>query len=229
MIPSSFVPKPQVVPAGRAISSGSNIFLLIAIFIFGVSIIAAIGVFLDARYLASVETAKSTELTNAESQVSQSTVKDFLRLRNRLAAAETLISNHVELSQFFALLESITIQDVNFDSLNVTVAQDGSAQIQMTGNAKTFNALALESTAFAAQKDIKSAIFSGITLNKDGTVGFSLMATLDHALVVEGKTPGAAAIIPAAPSASTSTAQATPAVAKPAIAATTTSASTTKP
>ena len=55
----------------------------------------------------------------------------------------------------------------------------------MDGNAKSFNALAAQSNQFAADKRIKRAIFSGITLSKDGLVSFTMSAELDSKLVVE--------------------------------------------
>jgi hypothetical protein len=194
-IPTSFVPKQPVSPGKKRYSGTGNIFFLVGVFIGGLALVASGGVFLYENYLQGLEKTKGAELSAAENNVSPSTVEQFVRLRNRLSAAQTLIQHHVELSQFFNLLESITLQNVHFTNLTVTVANDGSATIAMTGVAKTFNALAAESTSFAGQPNIQSAIFSGISVNANGTVAFTLNATLAPALVFESKAPAQSAIL----------------------------------
>jgi hypothetical protein len=202
-IPTSFVPKQPVSPGSRRGSSGNNIFLYVSLGILIVTLLAAGGVFFYAQYLNSVENAKAAELLAAQNNVSPSAVDSFVRLHNRFIAAEQIITQHVALSQFFTLLASITVQDVHFTSLNITVADDRSAQITMMGDAQNFNALAAESTVFAQQKNITSAIFSNITVNKDGTIGFSLAANLTPALVIENAAPLTPALLAAPPATTT--------------------------
>jgi hypothetical protein len=210
-IPTSFVPKQPTQQAPRKYSSGNNIFLYVACAILAASIIAALGVFFYAQYLNSIESAKASELLTAQNNVNQNSVADFVRLHNRFIAADQILSQHVALSQFFALLGSITVQDVTFNSLGIEVAADRSAQITMLGQAANFNALASESTVFAQQKQITSAIFSGIQLNKDGTVSFDLAANLTPKLVIEASAPTVPELLPAT-AASTTTPVVAPAV-----------------
>jgi hypothetical protein len=203
LIPTSFVPKQPVSPSRRPTSSGNNLFLLISLIIFGIVVFASAGVYLYATYLTGVEKTKAAQVAAAEAAVSPATVGQFIRLRDRLAAADTVLNQHVELSQFFTLLESITLQDVHFSNLKILVADDRSATITMTGDAHDFNSLAAESTAFAAQPDIKSAIFSGITANSSGTVAFTLTAALDPNLVIETTAPTTAVLLPVGSASST--------------------------
>jgi hypothetical protein len=195
-IPTSFVPKQSVPTDKKHYSKGNILFLIVALIIAGAAILMAGGVFLYEKYLVSVETSKGAELVAAQNQVNDATVEQFVRLRNRLTASQTLINQHVELSQFFALLESITLQNVHFTTLTVAVADDQSAMITMVGVATDFNALAAESTAFAQQPDVKSAIFSGITVNANKTVNFNLTATLSPGLVTESAPPTTPTLVP---------------------------------
>ncbi len=206
-IPTSFVPKQPVSPSKRPRTSGNNVFLIVSLIIAGLAIIASGGVYLYATYLTGVVNAKAAQISAAENNVSPNTVEQFIRLRDRLVAADTVLNQHVALSQFFALLESITIQNVNFSSLKINVLSDRSATISMSGVAHSFNALAAESTAFASQKQIKSAIFSGIQVNKDGTVSFTLNATLDPSIVIESTAPSTPALLTGTASSSTPTTQ----------------------
>lgn len=53
----------------------------------------------------------------------------------------------------------------------------------MSGTARTFNALAAQSSVFAGEKRIKRAIFSDIRINDNKSVSFSLEADLDPKLL----------------------------------------------
>ncbi len=185
-IPTSFVPKQPVAPTKRS-RSGTNILMIIAGVITGVSILSGVMVFGFEFYLKSARDAKDAQLLEAQKAVNIDTVEDFIRLRNRLSSLETLLDQHVLLSEFFDVLETRTLQSVRFSGLSVSVANDRSAEVQMEGVARTFNALAAQSTQFAGEKQIKRAIFSNIAVNPNGTVGFSLTATLDPRLITSSE------------------------------------------
>ncbi len=190
-IPTSFVPK-QTGPVRRQ-SSSNNILLLIALILLALTLASAAGVFLYSKYLIGVANAKEATLNGEKSKIDNDQVEQFLRLKSRLIVAQTLINQHVELSQFLDTLEEITLSNVRFSTLSIQVAADRSAALSMSGQARTFNALAAQSRVFANQKKIKSAIFSNITPNAtDNTVSFALTATIDPSLIVEPATgPGA--------------------------------------
>ncbi len=171
-------------------SSGTNIFLFVSLAVALIAVVMAVGVFLYSKYLTSTLASKQTQLAAAQSQVDEDQVEEFIRLRDRLSNGRDLLNNHVELSQFFDALESLTLQNVRFDSLKLTIAEDRTAQLIMSGTAKNFNALAAQSNLFAGDKRIKRAIFSDISLSDDKLVSFTLTADVDSKLVVEGKDPG---------------------------------------
>lgn len=218
-IPTSFVPKQPVNTAARRPKSGSNLFLLISLGIAGISVLAAGGTFGYKLYLENVRTAKAAELEAAEEAINMDTVEDFIRLRNRLVSAQTLLNQHVYLSQFFDVLEANTLQTVRFNSLAISVADDRSAEITMDGVARSFNALAAQSEALATERRIKRAIFSSITVNTNGTVAFKLSAEIDPRLIVSSDSPTPAAAQPTTPNvlplAPTSPSTSTPATATP--------------
>lgn len=65
--------------------------------------------------------------------------------------------------------------------------------------ARSFNALAAASNAFATDGRIKDAIFSNISVNKDSTVSFSLSAMLDPKLIIFEPSAAVSSFVPAAP------------------------------
>ena len=70
---------------------------------------------------------------------------------------------------------------VRFTSLHLILDPTGAgtAKVEGAGTAKSFNALAATSAAFATDGSIKDAIFSSIKVNKDNSVSFLLQAMLD--------------------------------------------------
>jgi hypothetical protein len=171
----------------RRTKSGMNIFMLAGASIAFACLLIAAAVFAYEFYLKSAHVTKTAQLEEAQKAVNIDTVEDFIRLRNRLTALESLLDHHVILSEFFDVLETRTLQSVRFSGLTVAVDTDRSAEIQMEGVARSFNALAAQSTQFAAEKRIKRAIFSDIAVNTNGTVAFSLTATVDPRLITSAE------------------------------------------
>jgi hypothetical protein len=188
-IPTSFVPKQPVQPVRRPMQSGTNLFLIVSLVIAGIVALVAVGTFLYGRFLSQALVSKQAQLATAQGQVDENTIEDFVRLRDRLASAKGLMSNHVVLSNFFDTLETLTLQGVRFDTMKLTIAGDNTAELEMSGTAKSFNALAAQSNAFAGEKRIKRAIFSDITVTTTKLVSFKMTGDIDSKLILEGNAP----------------------------------------
>ncbi|MEJ0053921.1 MAG: hypothetical protein WDN10_04345 [bacterium] len=211
-IPTSFVPK-QPVRSGSSRPTGFNLqglFLLVSLVLLGLSLAASAGVFAYGRYLEGQASAKSEELARARASTSESTVEEFLRLRNRLSASEGLLDRHVTLSSFFSLFESLTIERVRFTALNLAVKDDQTAMLQANGQAANFNALAAESHEFSGSPHVKNAIFGNFTNEKNGAVNFALTATILPGAIAAFSAASFAAPVQETPVAATSTASTTP-------------------
>lgn len=157
--------------------------MLIALIILGISIVGAGVVFGYKQYLTSQRDTKAQAVQKAQESLSSATVEEFIRTRNRFSAAGTLLENHTAVSRFFSLLEGMTLANVRFNSLTFELDEERAGHITMDGVARTFNALAAQSSAFAGEKQVKRAIFSNIALNTSGIVTFALSADLDPRLI----------------------------------------------
>lgn len=182
-IPTSFVPKQPVKSAARFSRSGGNMLLIFSSFVLACSLVAAGAAFGYEEFLKSVERNKAASLARAEASVDPDQVEDFVRARDRFAEAEGILDRHIALSNFFDLLERITLINVRFSSFSFTASPEGALDITLSGNARSFNALAAQSAAFSGERDMKRAIFSGISLDDEGTVAFDVSATLDPDLI----------------------------------------------
>ena len=182
-IPTSFVPHSNVAP--RKFSSDfTGAFGFFAYAVLGIVFLMALGVFFYGRILAADQTSKYKKLTVAEAEIDAKTVESFVRLRNLLSSVETLLEGHVAFSGFFSSLEKILPATVRFTALHLSIGKNGMSKVEGEGVAKSFNALASASTAFAGDGRIKDAIFSKINIKEDNSVSFSLFATLDREIIV---------------------------------------------
>ncbi len=226
VIPSSFVPHPG--SSGGGTSKGpfslASVLQVFAYLVFVFSLVGAAGVYLYSASLTSQLASDDTALQQKISSLDQTTIESLLRLQSRLVSAKTLLNNHVAFSGIFDLLESITPVNVRFSSVNISYDGVGQTTLTASGVAKDFNTLAYASNYLGQDPQLKNAIFSGIAINnKDGTVSFSLSATLNPKLIVYTVPTEAAA---AAPAAAASSGQATTPVVPPLTSGTSTASTT---
>jgi len=157
--------------------------MTLALALLGFTVVGAIAVFAFQQFLTSVERGKSAELAAAEADINADEVELFIRARDRFAVANQILDEHVMLSRFFDVLESVTLVNVRFGSFTFTRLDGGIGEIRLSGSARSFNALAAQSAAFSSEKRIKRAIFSGIQVAENGTVRFEVSAELDPKLI----------------------------------------------
>lgn len=183
-IPTSFVPKQAVV--ARKSVTGFNPFLMVSYIIFFVWVVVGILVFSYQWYLTKASEQKKAALVTAQNNIDQASLTDFIRLRDRFTISKETLDKHVTLSQFFDKIEGITIQNAHFTNLKLTVLDNRTAKLEMTGTARNFNALAAQSSAFTTDKDIRKAIFSGFVIDpKDGSVTFQITAEVEPSLITQ--------------------------------------------
>lgn len=180
--------------------------MLVSMIVMGIAIVGAGATFAYQLILGSVRDQKAEALAAAEASISRATVDEFLRLHNRLNATEVLLDDHIAASQYLDVLETLALQTVSFDSMELAVASGRVGVVAMDGRARSFNALAAQSAAFAAEKRIKRAIFSDIGAGETGLVSFSLTAELDPALLTWSGVPSVVPVeLPADTQATTTT------------------------
>ena len=127
---------------------------------------------------------KDESLRKAEGAFNPGTIQDLLRLDNRLTQARLLLQKHVAPSALLYFLSTITLERVQLNSFEMGLNNNGSASLTVTGSADSFSSVALQSDQFGATKLLKDVIFSGISVNESGKVGFTVTATIDPSLLL---------------------------------------------
>lgn len=210
-IPTSFIPHAaSSAPAHKFRGDLTGAFGFFAYGVLALVFVLALSIFFYGRILDSRKISKDAELASAQAAIDPVTVDNFVRLRNRLNSSKSLMNGHAAFSGFFSALERLLPASTRFTTLHLSRSDVGPSKIEGTGTAKSFNALAAASNAFATDGRIKDAIFSNISVNKDGTVSFALSATIDPKLITFEPTSATNAFAPAAPEVPAQVAPATP-------------------
>lgn len=161
-----------------------SIFLLIGLFVFFITLVAAGGVFLWKYYLTQ-ELAKKVEFLETQKQALKSeALEEYTQLDTRLATAELLLNQHQAPSYLFDFIEANTIASVRFTSFDYTknldpAADPGSMLLDLRGEASGFGSVALQSDLFGKSKVIYNPIFSGLNLDDVGRVTFDVQAVVN--------------------------------------------------
>lgn len=151
--------------------------------LFVLMMVAAAGVFSYSHILQKQKSEKDALLAQKEASIDPKTADGFVRLQNRLQSGKTLIANHVALSRFFSDFDTLIPTGVRFASLDLSPVTGASGKLTAAGSARTFNQLAVLSSNFAADGNIRDAIFSNLTVDpKTGAVTFALTASVDPAI-----------------------------------------------
>jgi hypothetical protein len=192
-IPTSFVPHLGNTPSPHRLEPVTFLSVL-AYVLLGIVCAIAIGIFIYGRVLTSVHASKEAELSAVQATIDPATIETFVRLHNRLESSRSLLGAHPAFSKVFASFEKIIPMKTRFTSLRFAMQEDGSASVDGTGVAQSFNVLAATSQMFASDTRIKNAVFSNIRVNKDGSVVFSLSAKIDQKNIVFNLDDSAAAL-----------------------------------
>ncbi len=174
-VKTSFIPKQSLkVERHTAVSKGSiGIVNVIASLILLLAIVGAGGLFLFEKFTIQNIERKRVSLDRARAAFEPATIKELSRLNTRLVAAESLLGIHVSQSQLFSEIEKITLDSVRFENFSISESAPGVLVVAMSGEALSFNALALQSDAFGDSDFFSEPIFDNLNINESGNVVFS--------------------------------------------------------
>lgn len=184
---SSFIPKGPLVSSSSAMfkaqpAKRGSLLGLLSMWIFILSIVAALVAFGYGLYLKSSITKMGGDLETARANLEPETIKEMARLDARIVGTEKLLANHAVLSPLFDFLESNTLKTVRFTQFTFKETSDG-LLVSMRGQARGYAALALQADIFNKSKDLKSTNFSNLDLDERGNVIFVVDAVVSPTLV----------------------------------------------
>jgi hypothetical protein len=187
IVSTSFIPKRPVSaepssPTHPGVAVGLLSFITIIVII-GTGVAFA-GVYFYQQSLDAQKVQLQSALTKAQNGLGTSFVSDMKRLSLRITGVKTLIQNHVVVSPIFAALQATTLQTVQYKNFTYAFTTDTGTnaklvQVTITGVAKNYATLALQSDAYGRSPIIRNPVFSDLTVeDKTQRITFKLLFTV---------------------------------------------------
>ncbi len=183
---TSFIPKKPLAEERVVAPRHTSLFSFIATLIFFGALAGAGAMYFYEASLQKSVVDEQKSLDAARNVFEPSTITEFKNLDRRLTDANQLLSQHVAVSPIFAALQANTLKSIQFTKFTYTTESDPAAPVtvHMSGKARDYASIALESDQLATNKNIHNSIFSNLVLDPNtGLVGFDLVFTVDPDLV----------------------------------------------
>lgn len=178
-MPPTFIPrKAAVAEAASARHARVSVFFSLSVVAFALSLIAAGGVFAYQKVLAKRLTKMNDDLVAARAAFEPAFIAELQRMDERIEAAKKLLAGHRAVSPLFALLERETLATVRFTKFDFSELPEGGVRLALTGEAASFNAVALQSDVFVKDGNFANPIFADFDVDKSGNVHFSFTTTV---------------------------------------------------
>ncbi len=160
-----------------------NVLALASISVFSIVAALAVLVFFYQAHLVRAISDMDTELIKVRKSFEPEFIEEASRLNARIEATRELVNNHRAFSPLFGILEKKTLESVRFQDFSFNASDGKEATLAMTGQAKSFNAVALQSDVFGSDRAFKDPVFSNFALNEHGDIVFNFKTSLDPALL----------------------------------------------
>lgn len=189
-IPTSFIPKRPIessaAPAPHRSGSVGLLTLITFVVVIGTGVAFA-GVYLYQKQLNTQKANLEKSIGEARDGIGTEFVADMKRLDARIAGVKELIKNHIVVTPIFEALEASTLRSVQYKDFSYNIKNDpttktSSLTVDLTGTAKNYATIALQSDAFSNNSLIKNPVFSNLTVDdKSRTINFKLTFSVDLA------------------------------------------------
>lgn len=184
---TSFIPKKPLAEEPAAVVSharGKSLVSLVATIIFFATLASAGAVYLYKATLTTQVAELSASLVRARQAFEPSLVEILQTLDKRLIAAKEVLANHVTASPILRSLEELTLKSVRYTKFEYKIGDDGkTVKVAMTGVARSYTSVALQSDMLGRNKYIQDVVFSNLQLDSAGNVGFNLAFNVDPAFL----------------------------------------------
>ena len=175
---TSFIPKKPIIEDRRVASSEPvSIFLTASLFILFIVLLGTGGVYFYRASITKSLTTLQASLTLDQSNFEPSELTQLQTLDKRLRAATEILNNHVSIVPVFNELQNVTLQTVRFTKFSYDLDSDttpNEVDIQLSGVAIGYRAVAQESDLLDQDKNFINPVFSNLTLDNSGNVLFDL-------------------------------------------------------
>lgn len=189
---TSFIPKQAAVETPAVARSGVSLISTLAFVILLLSILLAAGAYGYEKLLFNeinrpcpdpnqIETSGcglEASLNKERQALDEGLLTEFKRLATKLNLAARLIEQHVTILPLMDLLSEITLENVRYTSF-----EQNNTTLTISGLARSYDDIAVQSNVFDEEQMIKSFLFSDLNLDGQGNVVFKLVMNVDPRLL----------------------------------------------
>ncbi|HEY4503880.1 MAG TPA: hypothetical protein VJJ28_02125 [Candidatus Paceibacterota bacterium] len=187
---TSFIPKKPLIPQINVrTKSGASIFIILAVFIFIISVVGAGFTFVAKSILLKNQEQDKIDLADNEKRFNLALIEELKKANIKIDLAKELLKNHIVVSEVFNMIGGLTIDGVRFNSFDFSAPdilnQAGKPfKINMKGVANNFSSVAFQSDVFGrsqkygTNKVIKNPVLSDLQVDANGNVGFNFSAEI---------------------------------------------------
>jgi hypothetical protein len=176
-LPTSFIPKRPIMmgaPTEDHRSRAVGLLSLITAIVVVATLISFGFVYVYQRSLSVQKTKLEQSISDARNGVGTDFLADMKRLNSRIAGVKTLLERHIVVSPIFDALQATTLRSVQYKTFTYEFTTDPATKLQMvkvmlSGTAKNYGTIALQSDAFTQSLLIKNPVFSDLTVEDETT------------------------------------------------------------
>jgi hypothetical protein len=146
--------------------------------------VAAGGLFLYKNYLLNQKQVLSSSLEKVRASFEKETIDELDLYDKRVKASKQVLAGHIVMSPMFELLGSLTIPSIQYTKFDHQRTDTGFV-VKMSGLARNYRSIALQADVFNSAKgrSFRNVIFSNLTKDKSGNVGFDVEFMVDPSLL----------------------------------------------
>jgi len=177
---TSFIPKSPIVSTkGSEVKMvhTTNIFSIIATFVFLAVLIVSAGLFAYKNILKKQISEAKTSLVDVRAVFEPEKIQELVDINTRISVTKNLLEKHIILSEFLLFLQKTIVQKVRFDKLSYT-NNGKDMTISIDTEAESYNAIAQQVDILSKNQFINEPFFSNFDLGENGTIRMKFFAKI---------------------------------------------------
>jgi hypothetical protein len=162
----------------------SGVFVVLAVVLFVVSILAAAGAYFYRTSLIEQKAKYEADLERSKDAFEPTLLTELERFDTRINTANELMARHITVLPLLNFLGQETLKTIRYRTFNLNIPADGTkSEVRLTGEAQGYESIALQSDVFAQTKKLNSFVFGNMNLDAAGKVNFDLSGFVDPSLL----------------------------------------------
>lgn len=139
------------------------------------------GIFLFKNFMESKVVDLNTQVENLKKGLELPFIADIASIQSKIEKASHLLINHVYLSNVFDLLETYTLEGIQYQSFSYAADQ---GTLSLSAKSRDYRVFAEQLAVFREAKEFLSVDFDSLSLlEQGGGLSFSLTLTIDTSIL----------------------------------------------